>query len=60
MTQEELGLASGIHRAYIGFIERGERPVNIDQLERIARALSIDVTELFKKRNYDGEKREEN
>jgi transcriptional regulator with XRE-family HTH domain len=40
MSQEELGFASGIHRTYIGVIERGEKVITVQKLATLARALN--------------------
>ena len=48
LSQEELGFKAGIHRTYIGAIERGEQNVSIDNVHKIARALKIPVKDLFK------------
>lgn len=47
-SQEKLAELAGLHRNYIGGIERGERNVAILNLLRIARALEVSVSELFK------------
>jgi transcriptional regulator with XRE-family HTH domain len=39
LSQERLGELTGLHRTYIGSIERAERNVSIDNMGRIARAL---------------------
>lgn len=46
-SQEELADACGLHRTYIGDIERCERNVSIDNIEKIAKALGISIPELF-------------
>jgi len=47
-TQEELAFEAGLHRAYIGQIERGEKNIGLVNLEKIAKALGIRVSELIK------------
>ena len=47
-SQEQLALETGIHRAYIGFIETGRRPVNLRHLQKIAGALNIKIEDLLK------------
>lgn len=46
-TQETLADAIGIHRTYIGIIERGEQSVSLDNVYRIAKAMNIKLSELF-------------
>ena len=47
ISQEELADRAGLHRTYIGAIERGEQNVSVDNIERIARALGCAVVDLF-------------
>jgi transcriptional regulator with XRE-family HTH domain len=37
----------GLHRTYVGSIERAERNVSIDNIERLARALNVEIRNLF-------------
>jgi transcriptional regulator with XRE-family HTH domain len=46
-SQEDFADECGLHRTYIGAIERGERNVSIDNIARIADALKIEMGELF-------------
>ena len=46
-SQEAFAQACGLHRTYIGDIERGERNVSLDNIARIAKALNIDIRDLF-------------
>ena len=47
-TQEQLALEANLNRAYIGYIERGERKPSLLTLWKIAKALSIPLYQLFK------------
>ena len=47
LSQKELGLQSGIHRTYIGQIERAEKNVTIKNVYKIAKTLELDIRELF-------------
>jgi transcriptional regulator with XRE-family HTH domain len=46
-TQEELALEAGIHRTYLGGIERGERNPALKNIASIAKALGVAMLELF-------------
>lgn len=47
MSQEELGFKANIHRTYIGAVERGEQNVSLDNIFRLAKALRVEMKELF-------------
>lgn len=47
VTQEELAARLGMHRTYIGLIERGERNPTIRTLYKIAKALKVYASELL-------------
>lgn len=47
ISQEELAARCGLHRTYVGGIERGERNVSLINIERIANGLGISLEELF-------------
>lgn len=47
LSQEKLAERVSLHRTYIGSVERAERNVSLDNVERIAHALGVDVCELL-------------
>lgn len=47
ISQEALADLAGLHRTYIGSIERSERNVSIDNIERLAAALNTPLPRLF-------------
>jgi y4mF family transcriptional regulator len=47
-SQEDLADKSGVHRTYIGAIERGEQNVSIDNIIKLAKALGVSLEQLFK------------
>lgn len=47
LSQEELADKSGFHRTYIGMIERAERNITLRNLERLARALDVSITDVI-------------
>lgn len=46
-TQAELARCCELHKAYIGFVERGERNVSLVNLRRIARVLRVRLSDLL-------------
>jgi transcriptional regulator with XRE-family HTH domain len=48
LSQEELAEIANVHRTYIGSVERGERNVTIDVMEKICKALKMPIFDLFK------------
>lgn len=47
LTQKELSELSGVSSSYIGDLERNEKEPTISILCRIAKALEVDIKELF-------------
>lgn len=48
LSQEALAERAGLHRTYVGSVERGERNISIDNMDRLARALDVELIELIK------------
>jgi transcriptional regulator with XRE-family HTH domain len=48
LSQEALADLAGLHRTYVGSIERGERNVSLDNIERLAKALKIVAADLIR------------
>ncbi len=46
-SQEELAERATLHRNYVGSLERGERNVAIENIVKLARALSVRPADLF-------------
>lgn len=49
LSQEEVALRANISRVYMGGVERGERNITIDLMERIAEALDIPLEQLLQR-----------
>ncbi len=48
LSQEEFAVKIGVHRTYIGMIERAEKNITLINIEKIANALGITLSDLFK------------
>lgn len=49
-SQEELARRVGLHRTYIGSIERSERNISLINIEKIAKAFKVNISDLLKHR----------
>lgn len=47
LSQEQLADRAGLHRTYIGMVERAEKNLSLNNIEKIAEALGISVSELM-------------
>lgn len=47
-SQEQLANRAGLHRTYIGMIERAEKNITLENIKKIADALNIKLSDLFK------------
>ena len=50
LSQEALADLCGLHRTYVGSVERGERNISVDNIERFSVALELDPAELLQRR----------
>jgi transcriptional regulator with XRE-family HTH domain len=48
LSQEQLGELSDLHTNYVGQIERGEKNLTIESLEKVVQALEISMEQLFR------------
>lgn len=47
LSQEKLAIRAGVHRTYIGMIERAEKNITLENIEKIAKALKIKIADFF-------------
>jgi transcriptional regulator with XRE-family HTH domain len=47
LSQEKLADRCGVHRTYIGAIERGEKNITAKTAEKVGSALDVSIEELF-------------
>jgi transcriptional regulator with XRE-family HTH domain len=48
MSQEVLAERAGLHRTYIGQVERGEKNISIGNMEHLAHAVGLEVWKMIK------------
>jgi len=48
LSQEDLAELANLHRTYVGSVERAERNVSIDNMERLAAAVGVTLPELLR------------
>lgn len=48
LSQEELANRAGVHRTYVGMIERAEKNITLTNIEKIAKALQLSIDEITK------------
>ena len=47
LSQEKLAHKANLHRTYIGMIERAEKNITLLNIEKIAKALRVEIKDLF-------------
>jgi len=48
LSQEQLAELAGVHRTYIGMIERAEKNITLENIEKLAKALNLKPEELLR------------
>ncbi len=48
LSQEQLASRAKVHRTYIGMIERAEKNITLENIEKVAKALNVPINELMK------------
>jgi len=47
LSQEGLAAKAGVHRTYIGMIERAEKNITLENIEKVAKALGLKLSDFF-------------
>ena len=47
LSQEKLAERAGVHRTYIGMIERAEKNITLENIEKVAKALNLKLFNFF-------------
>jgi len=47
LSQERLAAKAGVHRTYIGMIERAEKNITLESIEKVAKALNLKLSDFF-------------
>ncbi|PIW74710.1 MAG: transcriptional regulator [Candidatus Portnoybacteria bacterium CG_4_8_14_3_um_filter_44_15] len=47
LSQEALAARAGVHRTYIGMIERAEKNITLENIQKICRALDLKIGDFF-------------
>lgn len=48
ISQEELAARAGVHRTYIGMVERAEKNITLENMSKISNALVLKLSDLLK------------
>ena len=48
LSQESLADIAGVHRTYIGMIERAEKNITLESMEKLGKALNVKITKLLR------------
>jgi len=47
ISQEELAARAGVHRTYIGMIERAEKNLTLANIDKVCKALGLNIRDFF-------------
>ncbi len=47
LSQEALATKAGMHRTYVGMIERAEKNITLENIDKLAKALGVPISQLF-------------
>ena len=47
LSQEELASRAGVHRTYIGMIERAEKNITLENIQKVCKALNLRIGNFF-------------
>lgn len=47
LSQEELAVRAGVHRTYIGMIERAEKNITLENIQKVSKALNLKIRDFF-------------
>ena len=47
LTQNQFAKKSGLHKNYIGMVERGERNISLKNIARLAKTFNVEIQDLF-------------
>lgn len=47
LSQEELASRAGVHRTYIGMIERAEKNITLENIQKVCKALNLKIGDFF-------------
>ena len=57
LSQEALAHEAGLDRTYVSSVERGKRNISIENIERLAIALQINIEDFFNQKDYADDSR---